>query len=959
MNNEQKIWTRGDVVTGLTTGLLAFAVYAWTVAPNVTLLDSGEFTVAAQHFGVPHPTGYPLWTLLSWLFSQLPLGNASWEINLFSSVCAGLAVGLFAALARSSLRWLLGDSLAKWTGLSTTVSVTCGLLYAFSFSMWSQATITEVYALHALLTGAYLTALYAWLRKPDSLGRLLFAFFLLALSFSNHQLTLSMPPLAFLAVLLVRRQMFWDLLVASLITAMIAYFGFAILSQALPLLKTSIRFFYFGALCFVVLLAVRRMKIEWRLIAYLPFVVAFGLLPYAYMPLASSTNPPMNWAYTRTPEGFFFSFNRSQYDSPLSQVSLSTLGRFLGTVPPAAPPKPPKEEDGTGDQQKSLLTRIQEWAGFFWLQLGRSFTPLGVLGYFGALFLLLRLRNVERRTWIYLLEIGFVLAVFLQPILEGATIDASGWWQQMPYHTYTNFFFAQLAALGIALGAVALFERMPRLAGMRFALFLLPLVPLYVNYDGCSQKNRWFGWQFGHDMLKDLPEGSIVFGGTDPGRFVPTYMIFGESGQEARFKRDPAFDRRDLYIITQNGVGEPLYRKYLADHYGPNRPAPKNAFERWLGRADIYPKKTLVFPTDAEVQTAVEKELNKPSDASADPPDRALGHSVATRLIWEKNRDKHAFFVEESFPLKWSYDHALPHGLVYEISKEPLKEIPAEVVQKDFAFWKKYIGELFDNPDFGKDYDARHSFSKLRSTTGNIYQHWKMDKEAERAYREALRLWPGNPESLQALTKTLWDRSDFDGLLALLEPAIAGDPNNEHLLRIWAVTEKLKEVEGDIHSLQAALIRQPRSRDTAQNLLKLYASVGKTNKAADLLDKSLSVFQDDPDFLRNATAFAEANNLKKQQLAAAVRLAGIEADNPENSLVLARAAFLNNDKKAFYPAAKQAIRIGGLPLREAFEKNPLFAPWQKDPEFKALRNEPTEPPKSPEPPKPAAPDGKK
>ena len=53
-----RIWKKGDLLAGLFAGLVSFAVYAWTVAPNVTLLDSGEFTVAAQHFGVPHPTGY-------------------------------------------------------------------------------------------------------------------------------------------------------------------------------------------------------------------------------------------------------------------------------------------------------------------------------------------------------------------------------------------------------------------------------------------------------------------------------------------------------------------------------------------------------------------------------------------------------------------------------------------------------------------------------------------------------------------------------------------------------------------------------------------------------------------------------------------------------------------------------------------------------------------------------------
>ena len=936
---KDKIWTRGDVLAGLFTGLVAFAVYAWTAAPNVTLLDSGEFITAAQHFGVPHPTGYPLWTLLTWIFLLLPLGNAAWEVAIFSGVCAALAVGLTTALASSSLRWLMGESLDRWRGLATIVSVTCGLLFAFSFSMWSQATIAEVYALHALVMCLYLSALYAWLRRPDRLGLLLVAFLLLALSFSNHQLTLAVVPLPFIAVLLVRREMFLDLVVAGCLTALLAYLGFAILSADPLILKTALRFFYCVMLGLLVLVVVRRGRIEWRLVAYLPFVVALGMLPYAYMPFASSTNPPMNWGYTRTAEGFYFSFNRSQYSGTLSQLSLESLGKLMGSsgAQAAAPAKPP--EPGA----RSLYTQIQDWAGFFWLQLGKSFTPIGVLGYVAALLVIFRLTDVDRRTWVYLLELSFVLAAFLQPITSGAGVDVDGWWLQMPYHTYTNMFFALLAALGIALACGALFSRFPRLAWMRFLLLLLPVMPLLLNEAGCTQRGRWFGWQFGHDMLKDLPKGSVVFGGTDPGRFVPTYMILGESTQPPGVKRDPDFDRRDLYIITQNGVGEGLYRKYLADQYGPNRPAPKNAFERWLGRADAYPEKPLVFPTDEEIHATVEKEMEKQSAAGALDP--AMAHSVVTRLIWEKNKDSHEFFVEESFPLEWSYDHALPHGLVYQIAREPLKEIPADVVKKDMDFWNAYVESLLRNPDFSDDYDAQRSFSKLRTTTGHLYQHWKMLKEAEIAFRQSLVLWPGNPESLNALNSILWDRGDYEGVIKMLEPANAADPNNIMLWRTRLFAEKRKAVEGDIRGLRESLAKDPKDRDKTEKLLDLYSNTGETNKTTELLDKSVEIFRDDPEFLRKAVRYGEMNNLPAQEVAAAKKLVAAGTNSGDDYLLLARACFRNKDKTNFYSAARTAIQKGGLPMSEAVFEHPLFAPWRQEEEFKSLHN-PLAPPRA-------------
>ena len=927
---EARLWTRGDWTCGLLTGFIALGLYLWTAAPNVTLLDSGEFIVAAQHFGVPHPTGYPLWTFLSWLFLLLPLGNAAWEIAVFSGVCAAAAVAVATALSRSSMRWLLNGRINAVHGLVSIVSVTCGLLFAFSFSMWSQAVIAEVYALHALMIGLFLTVIYIWLRSPKNLAWLFLSYFILALSFGNHHLTIVMGGIPFLAVLLVRRELFWDLVVASILTVLLAYLGFAILSSDPAVLKTAIRFFYCVMLGFLIMVIVRRADLEWRLIAYLPFVVVIGLLPYAYMPLASSTNPPMNWAYTRTPEGFYYSFNRSQYSGALSHQSLRSLGRLVGTSQGDQTPKP----DEPAVEERGLISRVQDWTGFFWLQLTRSFTPLGVIGYFAALLVIFRLADVRQRTWVYVLEIAFVLAAILQPAADGARIGRDGWWLQMPYHTYTNLIFSLLAALGIAVGALWLFTRHPRLRWLRFVFLLLPLAPLVANNDGCSQRNRWFGWQFGHDMLKDLPRASVVFGGTDPGRFVPTYMIFGESGQAPSLKRDPDFDRRDLYIITQNGVGEPLYRKYIADHYGKDRPPATGAFEDWLGRRNTYPHEPLELPTEEEIQSAAEAEIQKEGDSLRN--DSTFLHSLVTRLICEKNRDKHDFFVEESFPLKWSYDHAIPRGLIYQIAKEPLKELPPDVVKRDMEFWRDYTARLLANPDYSKDYDAQRSFSKLRSTTGDLYKHRKMETEAVIAYRQALLLWPCNPDAINALNGIYWDRGDDDSSIAMMAEANAADPNNFSLWRIRAFAEKRKELGTEIRDLESSLATNPKDAEKTTKLLGLYSSLDETNKLAGLLRTAIPVFKNAPKTLQSAAAFAEMNRQHPEFLLAARELAKVDPDQGAAQITLARAAVKNDDKPLFMEAAAAALKAGGLSALETLRQDPELSKWRDEPEVQKL-----------------------
>src|SRR6185436_11863122 len=41
--------------------LVVFIGYMYTLAPDLTLEDSGEMAVGSMYAGVPHPPGYPVW----------------------------------------------------------------------------------------------------------------------------------------------------------------------------------------------------------------------------------------------------------------------------------------------------------------------------------------------------------------------------------------------------------------------------------------------------------------------------------------------------------------------------------------------------------------------------------------------------------------------------------------------------------------------------------------------------------------------------------------------------------------------------------------------------------------------------------------------------------------------------------------------------------------------------------
>ena len=80
------LFRRWDWIAFWVTTLAVFIGYFYTLAPDVTLEDSGELAVASYYAGVPHPPGYPVWTIYTWIFTWLfPFSNIAWRVGLSST----------------------------------------------------------------------------------------------------------------------------------------------------------------------------------------------------------------------------------------------------------------------------------------------------------------------------------------------------------------------------------------------------------------------------------------------------------------------------------------------------------------------------------------------------------------------------------------------------------------------------------------------------------------------------------------------------------------------------------------------------------------------------------------------------------------------------------------------------------------------------------------------------------
>ena len=127
-------------------------VYLRTGAPSILTGDQAEHQFTAYVVGVPHATGYPLFTMLNALAVRLiPVGDAARRVT--------MAVALYSALA---------VTLSYYVACRLTGSSPAGLLAAVTLALmpefWSLATVAEVYTLQALLLLAVFLALLHWWR---------------------------------------------------------------------------------------------------------------------------------------------------------------------------------------------------------------------------------------------------------------------------------------------------------------------------------------------------------------------------------------------------------------------------------------------------------------------------------------------------------------------------------------------------------------------------------------------------------------------------------------------------------------------------------------------------------------------------------------------------------------------------------------------------------------------------
>lgn len=345
-----------------------------------------------------------------------------------------------------------------------------------------------------------------------------------------------------------------------------------------------------------------------------------------------------------------------------------------------------------------------------------------------------------------------------------------------------------------------------------------PVLEISLAYDHVVRCEPKYTQMAVDDIINSIPAGSIYFGGTDPGRGLPT--AFCKSHADA----DPFF------TLTQNALADGTYLKYLRAMYGgkiytPTDEDSQNCFNEYVADAQRRLKENKLKP--GEQVKVVDGKVQVSGQVAV-----MSINALLVKLIFDKNPD-HEYYIEESFPLDWMYPYLEPHGLIMKINRQPLPELSDEIVRRDRDYWNKRvagmigdwlteetpvqtIAEFVDkvhvrkdlggfngDPRFVRNDYAVKIFSKLRSSIAGVYA-WRVEHatngpakarivhEADFAFRQAWAICPYSPEATFRYVNLLLSQSRTSDALLVAEttarlPSLQGkdgDPVRDMVKRL-------------------------------------------------------------------------------------------------------------------------------------------------------------------------------
>ncbi len=756
-------------------GWLAFAfslvVYTLTLCPTVYWDDAGELITAAYTLGIPHPPGHPLYALIGKAFTLIPAGSVAWRVNFMSA--------FFGAVSCLLVYLIIGERLEEslW---KPAAALGGAFFFAFSPTVWDQATVAENSTLHCffmmLLTLlAFRMASGGIIWKNESRSLCLFSF-LYGFSLTNH--------------------------VAGV--------------------------FFFPAFAYIFIATYGKRLFMPRTLLKMLFWAAVGLLVYAYLPIRSLANPPLDWGNPENLTNFLWVVTARQFSPNL----LSEPNVFAIAA--------------------NLYLRGQD--------LLHQFTVVGcALGVVGAWTLL----RGERRVVIFSL---LVIMVLFYIELNTAFISA--------------YFIPALAlmAIWIGVGLQQSFGWIIRLSGrirarsvamvvsptLCVALSLSFVLPLTMHFKDMDRSDDLYALRYGEEILDRLPKDSAFFTVDGYALFILWYLIHCENRRPDLMVIEPTWlsgnnalssqvmeQYPDLLLPAAEDVASrlsegdtPEMRKYLKiqailDENCKRRPIYWGIISRGLpfsrnlvpqGIVSRYSPQPVVLDDEMLVRnrefwdSELEFLLRNPS----------MKRDKVAQEIYPVELNNIGLMFEElgrDDLSRWAIELALKFNPDFPISRYNLGRIEARAGHHDVAA-RQYRLAVRGNPYMATAYYG----------LGNAYRNLGRFGDAFLAYRKATRLCPSYYEAMTAMGQLYLLVGQNEDAAEKFEEALEVEPTYVFALRglasVYIQTGRLDEAKT---VLDRALELDPNSAAGLFALAKYYARVGSRESALSALRRSVEV----------------------------------------------------------------------------------------------------------------------
>ena len=522
-----------DWLTMLIAFGLVWIVYLLTLAPEVTLEDSGELCTGSFYAGIPHPPGYPFWSIYSWLWTALlPMGNVAWRVEVGESFAAAMACGMVGLMVSRGSSMLvegieeLKGLTGRWENAICMVSgAVAGISLGFGGVMWSESVAINRISLFGVpWVMMVLLFMLRWIYAPHQRRYLFFAMFIFGICTTIHQ-TLLCAGLGIEACIamanpkLGRNFFHWNsflllggvivktmhmtsalnvdatlLLIFSavLIASVVAYgvLVFVTKETLVELWRDAALAAAFllavyaeaqkgtsgGAFCWLLALAAfgafvyfavmtRKLGKEWLVVLCCGLLVGLGAAFYFWEPITGMTNPPMEWGYPRTVDGFWHALSRGQYEQahPTDLTSVHGWNSFFV-------------------QLGILISGIAE--EYNWVLLFAALVPL---------VFVMKMKKRER-AWILGLVsvyffIGILLLVLMNPQEEKQSVDL-----HKVFFTSSHGLLAILMGYGMTLITAYMATHYQKFRTVGLMLGGLVLLPAFIAfYNGICNTYFWGG----------------------------------------------------------------------------------------------------------------------------------------------------------------------------------------------------------------------------------------------------------------------------------------------------------------------------------------------------------------------------------------------------------------------------------------------------------------------------------